>query len=102
MQSLTTKYSSKPQVHKLLLSYSDSFHRLVQTSDKIGLETQTGLKGILNNRTDQLLHMLDNLEQKSDAEILDSRHKGLTIFSIAVIGGVIFCIILIVLIMRKL
>jgi hypothetical protein len=99
---LNSKYAGKKQALELLKEYSQSFHELAKTSDEIGLETQTGLKGELNKQTKILLTALTILDNKADDETANSYNRGITLISVAVIGSAIFYFVLIILIARKL
>jgi hypothetical protein len=82
--------------------YSKSFHEFVLLSDMIGLETQTHLKGKLNELTKQFIASIEDMDHTADKETAQAYRQGLTFFAIAVIGGTILCLALIIIIASKL
>lgn len=100
INQLLVHYKSGAAV-EALTEFSTAFHELSKASDTIGLETQKNLKGNLNKLTNQLGTLINNLDKSTDQETIKSYKQGLTFFLVAVIGGAILCLALIILIASK-
>lgn len=93
--------ASKP-ASDLLMRYSDAFHEFAKLSDEIGLETQTNLKGKLDQITHQLISEINIHAAKQDEIIFNTYQKGLILLVIGIIGSAILSVILIIIIARRL
>lgn len=100
--SLTSKYKIKTEAVQLLSNYAASFHKLIEVTEEIGMETQQGLKEKVNTQTADLVDKLSKLSEHAEMITVDTHRKGLNFFIVSVIIGSIASIFLIIRVAKKL
>lgn len=99
---LTVKYKIKKEAVELLTNYASSFHKLIDVTEEIGMETQQGLKEKVNTQAADLVEKLSKLSDDAETITQQTHQKGLKFFIISVIIGSIASIFLIIRVAKKL
>lgn len=99
---LIGKYKNNKQAVELLTNYTNSFHKLIEVTDAIGMETQQGLKDKVNVQTADLVSKLSRLSDQAEVITSKTHRNGLNFLMVSVIIGSLASIFLIIRVAQKL